>query len=49
MQIGMDASQEPAARAAILGQASRAYLMTENGVQARAATQAATIPSSSSA
>ena len=41
VRIGMDANEEPAARAAILGQASRAYLMIDQAEQARAATQAA--------
>lgn len=41
MQIGQDAAEAPSARAAILGQASRAFLMIDQPTQARIATQAA--------
>jgi len=41
MQVGMDVNEEPGARAAILGQASRAYLMIDDAKHARGATQAA--------
>lgn len=41
MRVGMDTAQEPGARAAILGQAARAYLMIDDNSAARTATQAA--------
>lgn len=41
MQVGLDANEEPGARAAILGEAGRAYLMIDDATHARAATQAA--------
>ncbi len=41
MQIGQDTAEAPSARAAILGQASRAFLMIDQPAQARIASQAA--------
>ncbi len=41
MQVGMDTAEDPAARAAILGQASQAFLMIDETVQARAASEGA--------